>query len=40
MSFSDVVLLLSLLGGAIYGTFSITYKITAEKKNDESLPKK
>lgn len=36
MNFSDVVLLLGLLGGAIYGTFMITYKIAAANKKDES----
>ncbi len=40
MSFSDVVLLLSLLGGAIYATFTITYKVTVENKKDEPLHKK
>ena len=42
MSLSDVILLLSLLGGAIYATFDITYKLTGtgRKEKDEPLRKK
>ncbi len=42
MSLSDVILLLSLLGGAIYETFDITYKLTivSKKEKDEPLRKK
>ena len=40
MTFEQVVLLLTLLGGAIYITFEIAWTISNGKKNDRSCPQK
>ena len=40
MTFSDVAILLTLLGGAIFATFEITWTVAHDKHDDKNGQKK